>query len=70
MIKEFFARNLADWLVGLFLLAMIYVLVKPDSAGAEFIANFSAAVTALVTATIATGDAGTDTSGDSGDTGD
>ena len=54
-------RNLADWITGILLLAMVYVLAKPDSAGAEFITAFSGAMTALVkTATNVEG-------GDSGD---
>lgn len=41
-------RNAADWITGLLLLAMVYVLAKPDSAGAEFITAFSGAMAALV----------------------
>lgn len=54
----FVRHNLADWIVGFFLLAMIYLLVRPDSVATDFIANFTAALTALVTATIATPDGG------------
>jgi hypothetical protein len=53
-------RNMADWITGLLLLAMVYTLAKPESAGAEFITAFTGAMTALVkTATnIGGGDSG------------
>lgn len=65
MMPGFLRHNLADWIVGLLLLAMIYLLVKPDSVAADFITAFSGALTALVGATIgATGDASGDTGTD------
>lgn len=54
----FLRHNLADWIVGFFLLAMIYLLVRPDSVATDFITSFSAALASLVTATIATPDGG------------
>lgn len=40
----------ADWFVGIFLLAMVYVLVRPRSKAAELVTNFSNAVVAMVKA--------------------
>ena len=48
MIPGFVTKNLADWITGLILLAMLYVLAKPDSAGAEFISAFSGAMVSLI----------------------
>lgn len=48
MIPGAIKKNLADWITGLLLLAMIYVLAKPDSAGAEFIGAFSGAMVSLI----------------------
>ena len=48
MIPGFMARNLADWITGLLLLAMLYVLSKPDSQGAEFITAFTGAMVQLI----------------------
>lgn len=50
MIPQTFRRNAADWITGVILLAMVYLLVKPDSVAAEFIASFTGAMAALVKA--------------------
>lgn len=38
----------ADWIVGVFLIAVIYVLVRPRSKAAELVQMFSDAVIAMV----------------------
>lgn len=60
MVPGFIRHNLADWLTGLLLLAMVYLLAKPDSPATDFISAFSAAMVALVKAA-------TDTGGSTGD---
>lgn len=40
----------ADWIVGVFLLATVYVLVRPRSKAAELVTNFANAVVAMVRA--------------------
>lgn len=43
------ARELAaNWIVGAFLLAIVYVLVRPRSKAAELVQSFSDAVIAMV----------------------
>jgi len=41
---------LADLLAAVFLLAILYVLVRPQSKGADLVNGFGAAMTAIVTA--------------------
>lgn len=38
----------ADWVTGMFLVAIVYVLVRPRSKAAEFVQMFSNAVIAMV----------------------
>jgi hypothetical protein len=68
---DFIRHNVADWITGILLLAMVYLLAKPDSPAADFISAFSGAMVALVkTATdMPAGDGGADSGGeeDSGD---
>ncbi len=40
----------ADWFVGILLVAIVYVLVRPRSKAAELVTNFSNAVIAMVRA--------------------
>jgi hypothetical protein len=40
--------TVADFFAALFIVAVIYVLVRPRSAAAEMVTNFSAALAALV----------------------
>ncbi len=40
--------SLGDWIAGLFLLTIVYVLVRPRSAAADAIGMFSKGLTAIV----------------------
>jgi hypothetical protein len=40
--------NWADWAAGFCLLALVYLVVKPNSVAADFIAQFTSALTTLV----------------------
>lgn len=42
--------TLADFLAGIFVLAVVYVLVRPSSKGADLVTGFGSAVTAIVSA--------------------
>lgn len=42
------AGIIADWIAGIFLVALIYILVRPQSKAAEFVDLFSKAMVALV----------------------
>jgi hypothetical protein len=44
------AGMVADFATGVFLLAILYVLVRPGSKGAEMINGFGAAMKGIVTA--------------------
>lgn len=39
---------IADVITGLFVVAIIYVLVRPRSAGVDFVKSFGAALTAII----------------------
>lgn len=40
--------SVGDWAAGIFLLTLIYVLVRPGSAAADAVTAFSKAMTAIV----------------------
>lgn len=42
--------SLADFLAAIFFLAVVYVLVRPSSKGADLVTGFGGAVTAIVAA--------------------
>jgi hypothetical protein len=41
-------RAVGDWAAALFLVALVYVLVRPQSAAADMVTQFSKAMAALV----------------------
>lgn len=48
ILPGFVRNNLADWITTLLLVALLYMLVRPDSVAADFVSAFTGAMTALV----------------------
>lgn len=65
MIPGFVHRNLADWIFAMLMLALIYMMARPNGIGPDFIKQFTGSMVALIgTVTDIGGDAGGGGGGD------